>query len=401
MKNLSSKEHIDLTLRYAAHNYLPINVVITKADGVWVEDVEGNRYLDMLSGYSALNFGHANSRINKVAHEQIDRLALTSRAFLNDQFTHFCKEMAELCEMDKVLMMNSGAEAVETAIKMARKWGYEVKGVEANKAEIICFKGNFHGRTTTIISFSDSSISYEKFGPFTPGFKLIEYADISALENAINNNTVAVLIEPIQGEGGVIIPPPGYLKRVRELCSANSILMLADEVQTAFYRTGKLFCCQHENIKPDAYILGKSLGGGLMPVSAVVGTDHCMQAFTHGTHGSTFGGNPLACAIAREVINILKENDIKENVERIGSYFNQALHSLNSSIVTGIRSKGMMFGVDIDPAYGKAKKVCEELVKQGILTKDTREQTIRFTPPLTITQAEIDWALERIAKVLK
>lgn len=399
MSKLSSKDHIELTLKYAAHNYMPIEVVIAEAEGVWVKDVEGNKYLDMLSGYSALNFGHGNPRIVKAAKDQIDKLTLTSRAFLNDQFALVCKELAELCKMDKVLMMNSGAEAVETAIKMARKWGYEVKGVEKDKAEIICFSGNFHGRTTTIVSFSDSESSYNNFGPLMQGFKIVEYGDIEAVSQAMNKNTVAVLIEPIQGEGGVIVPPAGYLKRLREICSEKKVLFLADEVQTAFYRTGKLFCCEHDNIQPDVYILGKSLGGGIMPVSAVVAKDDIMNVFTHGTHGSTFGGNPLACAIALEVIKILKEPDIKENVDRVGRYFENGIEKLNSKIVKEIRARGMMFGVDIDPAYGKAKKVCNELVKHGVLTKDTRDQTIRFAPPLTITETEIDWALDKIAKV--
>jgi ornithine--oxo-acid transaminase len=400
VSKLTSQDHINLTLQYAAHNYLPIKIVITEGKGVWVKDVEGNKYLDMLSGYSALNFGHANPRINKVAKDQIDKLALTSRAFLNDQFSLLCKELAELCKMDKVLMMNSGAEAVETAIKLSRKWGYEVKGIEKDKAEIIAFSGNFHGRTTTIVSFSDSESSYKNFGPFMPGFKVVEYGEIDALEKSITKNTAAILIEPIQGEGGVIIPPPGYLKKVKELCIQNNILFLADEVQTAFYRTGSLFCCEADGVDPDIYILGKSLGGGIMPVSAIVAKDKVMNVFTHGTHGSTFGGNPLACAIAREVIAILKEPEIGENVKKTGAYFEKALRSLGANRIEEIRSRGMMFGVDINPSHGMAKEFCLELAKLGVLTKDTRDQTIRFAPPLIITESEIDWALERIAKVL-
>lgn len=400
MGNLSTKDHIDLTLKYAALNYAAVEVVISEGDGVWVKDVDGNRYLDMLSGYSSLNFGHRNPRINKVVHEQIEKLTTISRAFMAEEFGPFCKDLTELCGMEKALLMNSGAEAVETAIKMARKWAYEDKGVEKDKAEIVCFKGNFHGRTTTVISFSSSPASYTNFGPLTPGFKLVEYGDIETLRRAITKNTAAVLIEPIQGEGGVIIPPHGYLKAVRQLCSENNVLMMADEVQTAFYRTGTLFCCDHEGVKPDVYILGKSLGGGVMPLSAVVSADAYMKVFTSGTHGSTFGGNPLACAIGREVIKILKEEGIKQNVARMGERFAKGLGSIKSKKTTGMRHRGLMFGVDVEPTFGKAKTLCVDLKESGVLTKDTREQTIRFTPPLIIKESEIDWALERIERVL-
>jgi len=397
----STAEHIALTLQYSAHNYSPLEVVIAEGDGVWVKDVEGKRYLDMLAAYSALNFGHCNKEIAQAAHNQIDKLTLTSRAFYHDQFGPFCNELAELCGMEKVLLMNTGSEAVETAVKMARKWGYEIKGIEKDKAEIICFQGNFHGRTTTIVSFSDSPSSYQGYGPFTPGFKIIPYGDVPALENAVTKNTAGVLFEPIQGEGGVIVPPDGYIKAIRRICTDNNVIMLADEVQTGFCRTGDLFCCDHEEVKPDAYILGKSLGGGIMPVSAVVSYSRFMDVFAPGSHGSTFGGNALACAIGREVVRILNKEDYTQIARGVGEYFGDGLRSIKSSIAREVRGRGLMFGVDIDPSYGKAKKICLKLKDLGVLSKDTRDQTIRFAPPLKIEKSDIDWGLERIEKALR
>lgn len=401
LPNLSSSELIEITEQFSAHNYSPLDVVIASADGSWVVDVEGKRYLDMLSAYSAVNFGHGNARIKRAAIKQIERVTLTSRAFYNDQFGPLCSELAELCGMEAVLLMNSGAEAVETAVKAARKWGYEVKGVDHDKAEIIAFSGNFHGRTTTIISFSDSESSRKNFGPFTPGFKIVTYGDIGALQNLISKNTVGILVEPIQGEGGVIIPPDGYLNQIRELCSGNNILMIADEVQSGFCRTGELFACHHEGVQPDLYVIGKSLGGGIMPVSAVVGQKSVMSVFTPGTHGSTFGGSPLACAIAREVIRIIKEDLPHKRAKVLGDKFIAELRSIKSSIIDGVRGRGLFFGVDINPSYGKAKQICYRLKEEGLLSKDTREQTIRFVPPLTISESDLELGLEKIKKVLQ
>lgn len=398
--SLSSKDHMEITQAYSPKNYAPLEVVVARGEGAWVTDVEGKRYLDMLSAYSAVNFGHCNKRIAAVAKEQIDKLTLTSRAFYNDQIGLASKDVAEFCGMESVLFMNSGAEAVETSVKLARRWAYDVKGVEEGKAEIITCSGNFHGRTTTIISFADSASSRKGFGPFTPGFHVVQYGDIEAIEKAINKNTAAILFEPIQGEGGVIIPPSGFIKRIREICTKNNVLMIADEIQTGLCRTGARFCCDHEGVVPDAYIVGKSLGGGITPISAVISTHKIMSVFTPGSHGSTFGGNPFACAIAREVIKIIKEEGIVEKVVAMGEYFGKGLRSIKSSKVTAIRGKGLMFGVDIDSSYGPAKKLCNSLLAEGVLCKDTREQTIRFAPPLIIQKSDIDWGLERIEKTL-
>jgi ornithine--oxo-acid transaminase len=396
---LSSQEHISTTEKYSAHNYHPLEVVICRGKGAWVWDVEGKKYLDMLSAYSALNFGHGNDRLLSVARSQLDKLTLTSRAFFNDQLGPMCQELAELCGLDVVLAMNSGAEAVETAIKGARKWGYDVKGVAQDQAEIICFTNNFHGRTTTIVSFSDSKSSRTGFGPFTPGFKLAEYGNIDQLKNAITKNTVGVLIEPIQGEAGILIPPDGYLRQVRELCIANNILMLADEIQTGLCRTGKLFACDHEGVKPDMYIIGKSLGGGIVPISAVIGRRDVMDVFTPGIHGSTFGGNPFACAIAREVIALIKDEEPEKRSQELGLFFVDELRKIKSPKFGEIRGRGLFVGVDIKPEHGSAKKYCLDLKDHGILCKDTRSQTIRFAPPLIIEKAQLEMALDTIAKV--
>lgn len=398
---MDSKTHIDLTESFSAHNYAPLDVVLARGDGVWVTDVEGKRYLDMLSAYSALNFGHRNARLHAAAIRQMEQITLTSRAFYNDQLGPFCKELSELCHLDMVLPMNSGAEAVETAIKACRRWGYQVKGVPQDEAEIICMSGNFAGRTTTIVGFSTEEGNRRGFGPFTPGFRIARYGDAESVAELVSSKTVGVLLEPIQGEAGIIIPPEGFLRSVRELCSKNHMLFIADEIQTGLCRTGELFACDHERVKPDLLILGKSLGGGILPVSAVVGTREVMEVFTPGSHGSTFGGNPLACAVGREVIRLIQEEEPHVQARELGDYFLRELEQCRSSSVLATRGRGLFIGVDIDPAWGPAKKVGQRLKEAGVLSKDTRSQTLRFAPPLTITRAEIDWALDRIRKVLQ
>lgn len=397
---LSSSDHISLTEQYAAHNYAPLDVVLTRGEGAWVWDVEGKRYLDMLAAYSAVTFGHCNPRITRAAEAQLRRVTLTSRAFYTDQTGLASKELAELCDMDSVLFMNSGAEAVETAIKLARRWGYEVKGVPPDSANIVVCSGNFHGRTVTIISGSDSALSRTNFGPYTPGFSMVPYGDSDALRAAVGPNTVAVLFEPIQGEGGIIIPPDGYLRAIRKICSENGALMLADEIQTGLCRTGEVFGCDHEAVKPDVYILGKSLGGAITPISAVVTTNALMKIFTPGSHGSTFGGNPFACAVAREVIKLIREEQPQKRSKELGAYLLKSLKALNLQRVTGLRGRGLFVGIDIDKKAGKAKPFCHHLKDEGVLCKDTREQTIRLAPPLVIEKSDLDWAIERVARVL-
>jgi ornithine--oxo-acid transaminase len=398
---MNSHEHIRLTEAYSTHNYSPLEVVISRGEGVWVWDVDGKRYLDMLSAYSALNFGHANPRILQAAHAQLDRLTLTSRAFYNDKLGPLCERLAKLCKLDTVLLMNSGAEAVESSIKIARKWGYEVKGVPDNHAEIICLGQNFAGRTTTIISFSSSPSAKEHFGPFTPGFTIVPFGDAAAMRAAITPHTVAVLVEPIQGEAGIIMPPDGYLSEIAAICRENNVLLIADEIQTGMCRTGKIFACDHEGVIPDIYTIAKSLGGGIVPISAVIGRKEVMDVLTPGTHGSTFGGNPFACAVALEVLNIIEEERPHERAAELGPYLLNALKEIASPIVSGVRGKGLFIGVDIKPEYGPAKKVCHDLMDEGLLCKDTRVQTLRLAPPLVIEKRELDWAIERIAKVLR
>ncbi|WKZ56296.1 MAG: ornithine--oxo-acid transaminase [Bdellovibrionota bacterium] len=395
----SSKQHIELTETFGAHNYAPLEVVLSRGEGAWVWDVEGKRYLDMLSAYSALNFGHCHPRIQKTAHAQLDLLTLTSRAFYNDTLGVMCEKLATLCGMEQVLLMNSGAEAVETAIKMARRWGYREKGIPRDKAEIICFSNNFHGRTTTIVGMSTSESSRADFGPFTPGFVVVPFNDKAALDAAITRNTCAVLIEPIQGEAGIIIPDSGFLSHVRAVCTGHNALMIADEIQTGLCRTGKIFACNHEAVIPDAYLLGKSLGGGITPISAVVSSRSVMQVFTPGSHGSTFGGNPLACAVAETVLDLIIEERPHERAAKLGAWFVEELRGLNSPYISAVRGRGLLIGVDILPEYGKAKDFCHALLDVGLLCKDTREQTIRFAPPLIISEEDLRWALERIALV--
>ncbi|UCF35233.1 MAG: ornithine--oxo-acid transaminase [Phycisphaerales bacterium] len=397
---MTGKEHIDLVEQYAAHNYHPLPVVVAEAEGVWVIDADGKRYMDMLAAYSAVNFGHCHPELLDAVRQQLDRVTLTSRAFQNDQLGPFCAALADLCGMEMVLPMNTGAEGVETAVKTARKWGYTKKGVPEGKAKIICCENNFHGRTTTIISFSTDPLCRTGFGPFTPGFEIIRYGDIGALRKAIDENTVAFLVEPIQGEAGIIVPPAGYLQQVRELCSDKNVLFIADEIQSGLGRCGATFCCDTENVKPDVYVLGKALGGGIMPVSAVVSTREIMSVFQPGNHGSTFGGNPLACALGRKVVEILRSGKYQQNAREMGAYLFDRLGKIKSDKVKEIRGRGLWVGIEFHKEAGVARKYCEQLMQMGMLCKDTHQQTMRLAPPLCITKDEIDWALERLEKVL-
>jgi len=399
-ETLSNARHVELVEQFAAHNYHPLPIVVARAEGVWVEDADGRRYMDMLAAYSAVNFGHCHPELLAAARDQLQRVTLTSRAFQNDQLGPFCQALADLCGMEMVLPMNTGAEGVETAIKTARKWGYQRKRVPAGKAKIICCNDNFHGRTTTIVSFSTDPVARNDYEPFTPGFELIPYGDIDALRAAIDPDTVAFLVEPIQGEAGIIVPPDGYLGQVRELCSQNNVLFIADEIQSGLGRTGYTFACDHEDVKPDLYILGKALGGGIMPVSAVVSTREILGVFKPGEHGSTFGGNPLACAIARKVIELLRTNQYQDNARELGEYLFRRLRALRSDKIELVRGRGLWAGIVIRPQAGTARHYCEKLMAEGLLCKDTHAQCIRLAPPLCITRDELDWALERIERTM-
>jgi ornithine--oxo-acid transaminase len=394
-----SAVEIELTERYGAHNYHPIPVVISKGEGVWVWDVDGRKYMDMLSAYSALNQGHRHPKIVDALKRQADTLTLTSRAFYNDRLGSFSKQLCELAGMDKCLVMNSGAEAVETAIKMSRKWAYTVKGVPQGAAEIIVCENNFHGRTTTIVSFTTEKQYRDGFGPFTPGFKIVPYGDAAALEKAITDNTAAFMVEPIQGEGGVVVPPDGYLKRVREICTSRNVLLMTDEIQTGLGRTGALFCFMHEGMVPDVIIIGKALSGGLLPISAVVASDEVMGVFKPGDHGSTFGGNPLACAVGGASLDVIVKEGLAENAAKMGEYFTSKLRAMNSPHVKEIRGKGLLIGVEVKKESGVGRAFTEKLMGLGVLAKETHEQVVRFAPPLVIKREEIDWAMERISKV--
>ncbi|RMG71388.1 MAG: ornithine--oxo-acid transaminase [Chloroflexi bacterium] len=396
---LHTQDYIDLENQYNARNYKPLDVVLERGEGIWVWDVEGNKYLDFLSAYSAVNQGHAHPRILNAMIEQATKLPLTSRAFRNNQLPLLAKQLCELLGYQKMLPMNSGAEAVETAIKMSRKWGYKVKGVPEGKAEIIACHGNFAGRTTTIISFSDEPQYQDGFGPFTPGFKLVPYGDAEALQAAITPNTVAFIVEPIQGEGGVIVPPEGYLKRVREICTQHNVLLITDEVQTGLGRTGRLLASHWEEIRADVVTLGKALSGGFYPVSAVLADDNIMGVFHPGDHGSTFGGNPLAAAIAREALHVLIDERLPENADAMGTYLMTSLRQINSKHIKEVRGKGLLIGVELNEQAGGARRFCEALMHEGLLCKETHHTVVRFAPPLTITRDEIDWALERIERV--
>lgn len=397
---LSTQEYIALEERYGAHNYHPLDVVIARGEGVWVYDVEGRRYLDCLSAYSALNQGHVHPKILQALIEQAQKVTLTSRAFRNAQLPLLYKELSEMSGYEMSLLMNSGAEAVETALKLARKWAYEVKGVPRYQAEIIVAQNNFHGRTISIISFSTEPLYRDAFGPFTPGFVVVPYGDAQAIEAAITPNTAAVLLEPIQGEAGVIVPPPGYLRQVAEICRHHNVLFIADEIQTGLGRTGKLFACDHEGVRPDMMILGKALSGGFYPVSAVLADGAILGLFRPGEHGSTFGGNPLAAAVARAALQVIREEHLPERAAEMGEYFMEQLSEISSPHVKEVRGKGLLIGVELKREAGGARRFCEALQREGILAKETHEHVIRFAPPLVIDRETIDWALPRIHRVL-
>ena len=381
---------------HSAHNYHPLEVVISHAEGAWVTDVDGRRCLDMLAGYSALNFGHGHPALLSAAREQLDKVTLTSRAFVHDQFAEFTARLAAMCGKDMVLPMNTGAEAVETAIKVARKWGYDVKGVPADQAEIIVMAGNFHGRTTTIVGFSDDADARDGFGPFAPGFVMVPYADLAAIEAAITPNTVAVLVEPIQGESGVVIPADDFLTGLREVCTRENVLFAADEIQAGLGRTGYTFACDHAGVKPDMYILGKALGGGIVPVSAVVADRDVLGVIGPGQHGSTFGGNPLACAVGTAVVDLLETGEFQARAEALGQVLRDRLLAMVGKGIVGFRSRGLWAGVDIDPAIASGREICERLLARGVLAKDTHGSTIRLAPPLVIAEEDLHWALDQL-----
>ncbi|UWM75038.1 MULTISPECIES: ornithine--oxo-acid transaminase [Rhizobium] len=396
----TSEKLIATEQRLGAHNYKPLDVVLTRGEGVYVWDTDGNRYLDCLSAYSAVNQGHCHPKILAAMVEQAGRLTLTSRAFRNDQLAYLYEELAALTGSHKILPMNSGAEAVETAIKAVRKWGYEVKGVPEGKAEIIVCADNFHGRTLSIISFSTDPEARTGFGPYTPGFRTIPFGDAEAFEAAINENTVAALIEPIQGEAGVIIPPAGYFTRIRELCTANNVTLILDEIQTGLGRTGKLLAEEHEGIEADVTLIGKALSGGFYPVSAVLSNSEVLGVLKPGQHGSTFGGNPLACAVARTALKVLTEEGMIENAAVMGDYFLEGLRSIRSNIVRDVRGRGLMMAIELEPEAGGARQYCHALKERGLLAKDTHDHTIRLAPPLVITKEQVDWAVSQIEKTI-
>jgi len=397
---MKSGEYILLEEEFGAHNYKPLDVVLERGEGIWVWDVNGKRYLDCLSAYSAVNQGHCNKRIMEAMIEQAGKLTLTSRAFRNDQLGPFYKELCDLTNSHKVLPMNSGAEAVETAIKAVRKWGYQIKGVPEDKAEIVVCRNNFHGRTISIISFSTDPVSTTGFGPFTPGFKVIDFGDAAALEAAITDRTVAFLVEPIQGEAGVIIPPDGYLRDVRRICDERDIVLIFDEIQTGLGRTGKMLAEEHEGVEADLSLIGKALSGGFYPVSAVLSNTEVLGVLKPGEHGSTFGGNPLACAVARTALRVLVEDKLIDNAAAMGAYFMEGLKRIENPKIREVRGRGLLIGVEFHPEAGGARQYCEKLKEAGLLCKETHETIIRFAPPLVITRQDIDWALERITPIL-
>ena len=395
-----AKDYIQMEEEFGANNYHPLDVVIEKGDGVWVHDVEGKKYLDCLAAYSAVNQGHCHPRIIDALKKQADKITLTSRAFRNSELPMLYKQLHDMTGYDMILPMNSGAEAVETAMKAARKWGYKVKGVEEEKAEIIVCSNNFAGRTISIISFSTEAQYKDGFGPFTPGFKVVEYGNADDLESAITSNTVAFMVEPIQGEGGVVVPPEGYLKETFDICKKNNVLFIADEIQSGLGRSGKLFAFQYEDIKPDAVIIGKALSGGCYPVSAVLSGKEVLGVFNPGDHGSTFGGNPLGAAVATEALKVLVEENLIDKSFELGKYFRDRLNAVNSKHVKEVRGKGLFIGVELHDEAKGARRFCEALMERGILCKETHENVIRFAPPLVIKKEEIDWAMESIEEVL-
>ncbi len=394
---MKTKEILNVTDKFCAPNYLPLPIVIDKAEGVWVEDPEGNKYIDMLSSYSALNQGHRHPKIIQAVKDQLDKVTLTSRAFQNSLLGPFCQRLAELTGKEKVLIMNTGSEAVETAIKCARRWAYDVKKVPADQAEIIVCEGNFHGRTTTVISFSSTDDYKKGFGPLTPGFKIVPYGDVEAFRKAITPNTAAFLVEPIQGEAGVVVPPEGYLKETAEICRENNVLFLADEIQTGFGRTGKLFACDWEDVKPDMYIMGKALGGGVIPVSAVTADGDLLNLFNPGSHGSTFGGNPLGAACGMAAIDVIVEEGLVGKSLELGQYLQSEFKKINNPEIVDIRGKGLFIGIEFDRPV---RSYCEELKEVGVLCKETHENVIRFAPPLVISKEDLDWAIEKVKQVL-
>ncbi|WP_336204683.1 ornithine--oxo-acid transaminase [Nonomuraea sp. LPB2021202275-12-8] len=396
----TSAELIEVSERRSAHNYHPLPVVIHEAHGAWVTDVEGRRYLDFLSGYSSLNFGHGNAKIIEAAQEQLKHLTLTSRAFYHDQFARFSAGLGDLTGKDMILPMNTGAEAVETAIKVARKWGYLVKGVERDKANIVVMEDNFHGRTTTIISFSTDEDARADFGPYTPGFTVVKYGSAEAIRTAIDANTVAVLIEPIQGEAGVLVPPDGYLTQVREICTENNVLMIADEIQSGLGRTGETFACDHEGVVPDIYVLGKALGGGVVPVSAIAANEDVLGVIKPGQHGSTFGGNPLACAVGNAVIDLLNTGEYQARAARLGEVLHERLRGLIGHGVVTVRGRGLWAGVDIDSSLATGREVSKALLARGVLAKDTHGSTIRLAPPIVISEEDLLWAVDQLADAI-
>ncbi|MDJ0840475.1 MAG: ornithine--oxo-acid transaminase [Acidobacteriota bacterium] len=385
---------------FGAHNYHPLDVVLCKGEGCYVWDVDGNRYMDFLAAYSAVNQGHNHPKIVTALTKQAGELALTSRAFRNDKFPPLLEKLHRLTGFEKALMMNSGAEAVETALKAARKWGYEQKGIAENKAEIIVFDGNFHGRTTTIVGFSDDPVSHGHFGPFSPGFMRVGYGDLKAVAAAVNDNTCAVLVEPVQGEGGVIIPPKGFLKGLRELCDQHNVLLICDEIQSGLGRTGKMFAFEHEGIRPDGVTIGKALSGGVYPVSAFLANNRVMDVFTPGTHGSTYGGNPLACAVADAALDVLIDENLIEKSATLGEYLLEKVKAIDTPHIKEIRGSGLWIGIELHPEAGGARRFCERLQEEGMLCKETHTHTIRLAPPLVATKEQLDWAIERLDKVL-
>jgi len=398
---MDSKDLIQLEDIYAAHNYHPLDVVISKAQGIWMHDVEGRKYLDFLSAYSAVNQGHRHPRIVRALIEQARKLTLTSRAFRNDQWPMLAKELCDMTGYSMVLPMNSGAEAVETAVKTARKWAYQKKGVPQDRAEIIVCANNFHGRTVTAVSFSTEPLYRQDFGPFTPGFVIVPFGDLEALEKAITPNTAAFLVEPIQAEAGILIPPDGYLRHAAELCKTNNVLFIADEIQTGLGRTGKLFACEFEGVRPDMVVIGKSLGGGCYPVSAVLADRELLGVLKPGEHGSTFGGNPLACAVARESLNVIREEMLVQNAAERGAAFMEKLRKVRSRHIKDVRGRGLLIGVELHASAGGARRFCEELMKEGLLCKETHDNVIRFAPPLIIRDKDLNWALKRIKTVFR
>ncbi|MEU2361691.1 ornithine--oxo-acid transaminase [Streptomyces noursei] len=397
----STEAFIAAAEAHSAHNYLPLPVVVATAEGAWMTDVTGRRYLDLLAGYSALNFGHGNRRLLDAARSQLERVTLTSRAFHHDRFADFCTQLADLCGMELVLPMNTGAEAVETAVKTARKWGYRIKGVPDGRARIVVAEGNFHGRTTTLVSFSTDPEARADFGPYTPGFTVVPYGDLAALDAAVDADTVAVLLEPIQGEAGVRVPPPGYLAGVRALTRDRDVLFIADEIQSGLGRTGATFACEQEGVAPDVYVLGKALGGGVVPVSAVVSSRAVLGVFRPGEHGSTFGGNPLACAVGLEVIALLRTGEYQRRAAELGAHLHRALAPLvGGGAVDAVRGRGLWAGIDVHPSRGDGRAVSERLLARGVLAKETHGATIRIAPPLVISQEDLDWGLEQLRAVL-